>query len=151
MRCPYCQNADTQVKDSRPTEDNTAIRRRRSCSGCGGRFTTFERIQARLKDAGVTIPDEDMQMLTAAGANSPTGFPPATVVMDLLHGKATDRIVEAMATFTDGFNKALAEGGPEAGQQFLAEEGKVILPNSSLPEFSRLTCKFKNSIQFFGA
>ncbi|GJL89207.1 MULTISPECIES: transcriptional regulator NrdR [unclassified Minwuia] len=47
MRCPYCQNADTQVKDSRPTEDNTAIRRRRSCSGCGGRFTTFERIQLR--------------------------------------------------------------------------------------------------------
>jgi transcriptional repressor NrdR len=47
MRCPFCGNDDTQVKDSRPTEDNTSIRRRRYCPGCGGRFTTFERIQLR--------------------------------------------------------------------------------------------------------
>lgn len=47
MRCPFCQSDDTQVKDSRPTEDNGAIRRRRACSSCGGRFTTFERIQLR--------------------------------------------------------------------------------------------------------
>ena len=47
MRCPYCGHDDTQVKDSRSSEDNTAIRRRRSCGGCGGRFTTFERIQLR--------------------------------------------------------------------------------------------------------
>ena len=47
MRCPYCTNLDTQVKDSRPTEDSNAIRRRRVCSGCGGRFTTFERVQLR--------------------------------------------------------------------------------------------------------
>ncbi len=47
MRCPYCSCAETQVKDSRPTEDNTSIRRRRSCTDCGGRFTTFERVQLR--------------------------------------------------------------------------------------------------------
>ncbi len=47
MRCPFCQSDDTQVKDSRPTEDNSAIRRRRSCPKCGARFTTFERIQLR--------------------------------------------------------------------------------------------------------
>jgi transcriptional repressor NrdR len=47
MRCPYCASADTQVKDSRPTEDNSAIRRRRICPDCGGRFTTFERVQLR--------------------------------------------------------------------------------------------------------
>ncbi|SLN44881.1 transcriptional regulator NrdR [Oceanibacterium hippocampi] len=47
MRCPFCGNDDTQVKDSRPTEDNTAIRRRRSCLACGARFTTFERVQLR--------------------------------------------------------------------------------------------------------
>lgn len=47
MRCPFCSHDDTQVKDSRPTEENTAIRRRRSCPNCGGRFTTFERIQLR--------------------------------------------------------------------------------------------------------
>jgi len=47
MRCPFCGNEDTQVKDSRPTEDNSAIRRRRSCPNCGSRFTTFERVQIR--------------------------------------------------------------------------------------------------------
>jgi len=47
MRCPYCSHSDTQVKDSRPTEDNSAIRRRRVCESCGGRFTTFERVQLR--------------------------------------------------------------------------------------------------------
>ncbi|MBY0531629.1 MAG: transcriptional regulator NrdR [Xanthobacteraceae bacterium] len=47
MRCPFCGNADTQVKDSRPTEDSAAIRRRRVCPGCGQRFTTFERVQLR--------------------------------------------------------------------------------------------------------
>jgi transcriptional repressor NrdR len=47
MRCPFCGNADTQVKDSRPTEDNASIRRRRFCPSCGSRFTTFERIQLR--------------------------------------------------------------------------------------------------------
>ena len=47
MRCPYCGVPDTQVKDSRPTEDETAIRRRRVCVDCGRRFTTFERVQLR--------------------------------------------------------------------------------------------------------
>jgi transcriptional repressor NrdR len=47
MRCPYCAHDDSQVKDSRPTEDNTAIRRRRQCESCGARFTTFERVQLR--------------------------------------------------------------------------------------------------------
>jgi transcriptional repressor NrdR len=47
MRCPFCGHDDTQVKDSRPTEDNSTIRRRRFCTGCGARFTTFERVQLR--------------------------------------------------------------------------------------------------------
>ena len=47
MRCPFCGTDDTQVKDSRPTEDNSAIRRRRFCTACGSRFTTFERVQLR--------------------------------------------------------------------------------------------------------
>lgn len=47
MRCPFCVHNDTQVKDSRPTEDSTAIRRRRQCTSCGARFTTFERVQLR--------------------------------------------------------------------------------------------------------
>src|SRR3546814_5451398 len=51
MRCPYCGHEDSQVKDSRPTEDGAAIRRRRQCEDCGARFTTFERIQ--LREVGV--------------------------------------------------------------------------------------------------
>jgi transcriptional repressor NrdR len=47
MRCPFCGHEDSQVKDSRPTEDGAAIRRRRQCEGCAARFTTFERIQLR--------------------------------------------------------------------------------------------------------
>ena len=47
MRCPFCQSPDSQVKDSRPSEDGAAIRRRRQCPECGGRFTTFERVQLR--------------------------------------------------------------------------------------------------------
>ena len=67
MRCPYCMNADTQVKDSRPTEDNVVIRRRRVCPDCGGRFTTFERIQLReltiIKNTGRKVPfDRDKLM-----------------------------------------------------------------------------------------
>ena len=56
MRCPFCGNEETQVKDSRPTEDHAAIRRRRSCPDCEQRFTTFERVQLRemtvLKSGG---------------------------------------------------------------------------------------------------
>ena len=47
MRCPFCAHEDSQVKDSRPSEDGAAIRRRRQCEGCGARFTTFERVHIR--------------------------------------------------------------------------------------------------------
>ena len=60
MKCPFCGNDDTQVKDSRSTEDNSAIRRRRFCAACGARFTTFERIQFReltvVKKSGKKVP-----------------------------------------------------------------------------------------------
>ena len=62
MRCPFCGHIDSQVKDSRPTEDGAAIRRRRFCPSCGGRFTTFERVQLReltvLKKSGKRAPFE---------------------------------------------------------------------------------------------
>jgi transcriptional repressor NrdR len=60
MRCPYCSGEDTQVKDSRPADDGAAIRRRRLCNSCEGRFTTFERVQLRelmvLKSSGRKVP-----------------------------------------------------------------------------------------------
>jgi transcriptional repressor NrdR len=60
MRCPYCGSLDTQVKDSRPQDDSSTIRRRRVCPDCGGRFTTFERVQLReltvVKRSGRRVP-----------------------------------------------------------------------------------------------
>jgi transcriptional repressor NrdR len=67
MRCPFCGNEESQVKDSRPSEDGAAIRRRRLCPACGGRFTTFERVQLRelviVKRSGRRTPfDRDKLM-----------------------------------------------------------------------------------------
>jgi transcriptional repressor NrdR len=60
LKCPFCGNPETQVKDSRPSDDAASIRRRRSCASCGGRFTTFERVQLRelvvLKRSGRRLP-----------------------------------------------------------------------------------------------
>lgn len=80
MRCPFCGNEDTQVKDSRPTEDNATIRRRRHCPACGSRFTTFERVQLReltvLKNNGEKAPfdrDKVMRSLQIALRKRPVG------------------------------------------------------------------------------
>ena len=71
MRCPFCGHDDTQVKDSRPSEDNSAIRRRRHCPECGGRFTTFERVQLReitvIKRSGRRVPFDRLLSRCAAG------------------------------------------------------------------------------------
>lgn len=67
MRCPFCGDTNTQVKDSRPTEDDAAIRRRRECPGCNARFTTFERVQLReivvIKNDGSREPFERDKLL----------------------------------------------------------------------------------------
>ncbi len=73
MRCPYCSSLDTQVKDSRPTDDHASIRRRRVCPDCGGRFTTFERVQLReltvVKRSGRRTPfDRDKLEISIAHA-----------------------------------------------------------------------------------
>ncbi|MAF97428.1 MAG: transcriptional regulator NrdR [Micavibrio sp.] len=81
MRCPFCGNEETQVKDSRPTEDHAAIRRRRSCPDCGQRFTTFERVQLRemtvLKSGGRRQPfdrDKIMKSMQLALQKRPVEF-----------------------------------------------------------------------------
>jgi len=67
MRCPYCGSLDTQVKDSRPTEDSSSIRRRRVCPDCGGRFTTFERVQ--LRELTVVKKPDGVCLLTATSSS----------------------------------------------------------------------------------
>ncbi len=67
MRCPFCSSEDTQVKDSRQAEDGSAVRRRRLCSKCGARFTTFERVQLRplmvIKSDGTKVPFEREKLM----------------------------------------------------------------------------------------
>ena len=71
MRCPYCGCENTQVKDSRPTEENQSIRRRRNCEDCGGRFTTFERVQLReiivIKRSGRRMPFDREKLSRSVG------------------------------------------------------------------------------------
>jgi transcriptional repressor NrdR len=84
MRCPFCAHEDSQVKDSRPTEDGAAIRRRRQCEGCAARFTTFERIQLReltvLKSADRREPfDRDKLMRSIAIATRKRPIEPGRI------------------------------------------------------------------------
>ena len=88
MKCPFCGSDDTQVKDSRPTEDNTAIRRRRSCTACGARFTTFERVQLR-----------EMTVLKAGGRREPLDLEKLSQSMNIALRKRSvesDRIERAI-------------------------------------------------------
>lgn len=84
MRCPYCGSLETQVKDSRPTDDNTSIRRRRVCPDCGGRFTTFERVQLKeltvVKRSGRRMPfDRDKLARSIEIATRKRPVPPERV------------------------------------------------------------------------
>lgn len=84
MRCPFCGSDDTQVKDSRPAEDGASVRRRRECSACGGRFTTFERVQLRelvvIKNTGKRAPfDRDKLMRSILIALRKREFEPERV------------------------------------------------------------------------
>jgi len=71
MRCPFCGELESQVKDSRPSEDGAAIRRRRMCPACGGRFTTFERVQLReltiVKRSGRRTPFDREKLMRSIG------------------------------------------------------------------------------------
>lgn len=95
MRCPFCGNEETSVKDSRPTEDNSAIRRRRACPKCEERFTTFERVQLRemtvLKGGGRKQPfdrDKIIRSMQVALRKRP-------VELDVIEQEA-DKIVRAL-------------------------------------------------------
>ncbi|NBB71891.1 MAG: transcriptional repressor NrdR [Alphaproteobacteria bacterium] len=84
MRCPFCGAEDSQVKDSRPVEDGTGVRRRRQCGACGARFTTFERVQLRditvVKRDGRRVPfDRDKLARSIAIATRKRGIDPERI------------------------------------------------------------------------
>jgi transcriptional repressor NrdR len=90
LRCPFCAHDDSQVKDSRPSEDNTSIRRRRQCEGCGARFTTFERVQLReltvVKRDGKRQPFDREKLQRAIGHAARKRDIPADRIDQLISG-----------------------------------------------------------------
>ena len=100
MRCPFCAHEDSQVKDSRPSEDGAAIRRRRQCEACGARFTTFERVQLRdltvVKKDGKREPFDraKLEAVTRAAAASSGQRP------QILESADCDRFMKAIEAVT---------------------------------------------------
>ncbi len=121
MRCPFCSHDDSQVKDSRPTEDGASIRRRRQCEGCGARFTTFERVQLRdltvvKKDGGRESFDRAKIERSIAIACRKREIEPAR--LDRLVS-AIQRQVETSGEQRNSLSQAIGEsgdGGPEGAR-----------------------------------
>lgn len=115
MRCPFCGNDETQVKDSRPTEDNGAIRRRRSCPECGERFTTFERVQLRemtvLKSGGRKQPfdrDKIIKSMQTALQKRPVEIEEIEKTVSLIVRKLESRGEQEISSDTIGSEVMLA-------------------------------------------
>jgi transcriptional repressor NrdR len=118
MHCPYCGHTDTQVKDSRPSDDGASIRRRRHCAKCTGRFTTFERIQLRefniLKSNGVSEPFDREKLYRSM--HLPLRKRP-------VEREALDRVVNSIVRRleTSGENEITAKKIGELAMQALSE------------------------------
>ncbi len=94
MRCPFCGYGDTQVKDSRPADDDTSIRRRRFCPGCGARFTTFERVHIRdlqvIKKDGSRVPfdrEKLIRSISTAVRKRPISLEQVEQIVSSIHNK----------------------------------------------------------------
>ena len=113
MRCPFCGTDDTQVKDSRPTEDGAAIRRRRFCPNCAARFTTFERVQLRdltvIKKTGQREPFEDTEIAAIRLRADKHRAQPHS---------AADRLRQQVFPFQPDYFRCLATALLERGAQF---------------------------------
>ena len=114
MRCPFCAHEDSQVKDSRPSEDGAAIRRRRQCEGCGARFTTFERIQLRdltvVKKDGKREPFDRAKLERAVGHACRKRDIDAARVSQLVSGIQRQLETRGEDVSTDDIGQAVMEG-----------------------------------------
>ena len=133
MRCPFCTGEDTQVKDSRPTEDAAAIRRRRLCQTCGARFTTFERVQLRelvvVKSSGRKVPFDREKLARSVAI--------ATRKRDL-DPDAVERCVAAVV------RKLEARGEPEIASAVIGEALMEALRRVDDVAFVRYASVYKN-------
>ena len=140
MRCPYCAGDDTQVKDSRPTEDGASIRRRRVCSSCGGRFTTFERVQLReltvIKRSGRRVAfDRDKLMRSVEIALRKRSVDPERI----------ERMVSGIVRQLESF------GEPEVTSEQIGEllmEGLTSLDDVAYVRFASVYRNFREAKDF---
>jgi len=114
LRCPFCAHEDSQVKDSRPSEDGAAIRRRRQCEGCGARFTTFERIQLRdltvVKKDGKREPFDRAKLERAVGHACRKRDIDSARVSQLVSGIQRQLETRGDDVSTDDIGQAVMEG-----------------------------------------
>lgn len=140
MRCPFCRSDDTQVKDSRPTEDNSAIRRRRHCPACSMRFTTFERIQLR-----------DLTVLKKNGTRSPFDRDKLARSLNIALRKRPvepDRIERMVNVIQRNLETS---GEPEVSTQYIGElvmEGLASLDQVAYVRFASVYKNFREAKDF---
>ncbi len=140
MRCPFCRSEDTQVKDSRPTEDNSAIRRRRHCPACASRFTTFERIQLR-----------DLIVIKKNGARAPFDRDKLARSLNIaLRKRPVDPDhIERMVNVIQ--RRLETSGEPEVSSQYIGElvmEGLANLDQVAYVRFASVYRNFREAKDF---
>ena len=133
MKCPFCGSDETQVKDSRPTEDNTAIRRRRACISCGMRFTTFERIQLR-----------EIMVIKSNRRREPLDRDKLTRSMNIALRKRPvdpERIERAISSI---IRRIETEGGPEINSNQVGELVMEALSHLDQVAYIRFASVYRN-------
>ena len=133
MRCPFCGNEETQVKDSRPTEDSGAIRRRRSCPECEERFTTFERVQLR-----------EMTVLKSGGRKQPFDRDKIIKSMQIALQKRPVEIEEIEKVATQIVRKLESRGEQEITSDTIGAEVMEALQNVDAIGYIRYASVYKD-------
>lgn len=133
MRCPFCGHDETQVKDSRPTEDNSAIRRRRSCPQCEERFTTFERVQLR-----------EMTVLKSGGRKQPFDRDKVIKSMQIALQKRPVEIEEIEKEATLIVRKLESQGESEISSELIGQEVMNALMDLDAVGYIRYASVYKD-------
>lgn len=133
MRCPFCGHEETQVKDSRPTEDNSAIRRRRSCPECEERFTTFERVQLR-----------EMTVLKSGGRKQPFDRDKIIKSMQIALQKRPVEIEDIEKVTTAIVRKLESQGETEIASEKIGHEVMEALKNLDAVGYIRYASVYKD-------
>ncbi len=133
MRCPFCGHEETQVKDSRPTEDHSAIRRRRECPECGQRFTSFERVQLR-----------EMTVLKSGGRKQPFDRDKIIKSMQIALQKRPVELEQIEKAVTDIVRQLESRGDAEIKSDLIGELTMKALINLDVVGYIRYASVYKD-------